>query len=146
MRLEHLDDYTDERDYDRNHHGSGSRHHEYRGEHSPREPRREDRWRSREHKSDSYRNRRNAASEDFIEDLEESLYKELNDVLRYCDMSKEAEDEGLYEIAAGLSEIAKEEFTHATFLNHHLKRMGSESTDPEIVELWHDVNHVMHIS
>lgn len=135
-----FDDYRPE-EYGREHshhrpyndnHGRGYRYDErYEGEHSP-------------HQHES----RSEPAAAFIHRMEDSLHKELNDVLRYCDMSKEAEEKGLYEIADGLSEIAKEEFTHAYFLKMHLKHLGedSEELNPEIMKLWREVKHVMHIS
>lgn len=135
-----FDDYRSE-DYSREHshhrpysdnHGRGYHYDEhYEGEHNP-------------HPHES----RNVSSVPFVQRMEDSLHKELNDVLRYCDMSKEAEEKGLYEIAAGLSEIAREEFTHAYFLKMHLKHLGegSEELSPEIMKLWREVKHIMHVS
>lgn len=139
MRLEGfnapIDSYGHDREFDSFHHEGTVRERShprpYEGEHNPHphEP-------------------RNVSAVSFIQRMEESLHKELNDVLRYCDMSKEAEEKGLYEIAAGLYEIAREEFTHAYFLKIHLKHLGegSEELSPEIMKLWREVKHIMHVS
>lgn len=119
----------DRRSYDKNYDREDSRDHRYGEQHYSREG-------------------SHGTKGAFLRRMEDSLHKELNDVLRYCEMSRDAEDKGLYEIAAGLSEIAKEEFTHAYFLRKHLKYLDDTlvEANPEIVELWHKAKHKLHIS
>lgn len=65
-----------------------------------------------------------------LSEITDKLYEqfpdEINDANHYMDMAKSAYDMGHEELAQYLCEIAKEEFTHAMFIHHHMKESGVE--------------------
>lgn len=63
---------------------------------------------------------------EITENLYEEFPDEMEDANHYMDMSKSAYDMGHQELAYYLCEIAKDEFTHAKFIHHHLKESGVE--------------------
>lgn len=63
---------------------------------------------------------------DMQETFQEDLKDEIEDCNKYLDMAMAAEEMGQMELAHGLCEIAKDEYTHAEFLHKHLKHYGVE--------------------
>ena len=73
-------------------------------------------------------------SNDVIATLSNSLADEYNDVLKYKKIAKEAGDsDGIAQI---LSDIAREEYTHASHIEEILKDCGKSNIDSsEVKEL-----------
>lgn len=69
---------------------------------------------------------------DITDKLYENFPDEINDANHYMDMAKSAHNMGHEELAHYLSEMAKDEYTHAMFIHHHLKESGIE-----MPEEWH---------
>lgn len=56
--------------------------------------------------------------------LVEDYYDELEDVKKYQNLAKQAEEDSYYETARTLEVIAQEELTHAKFLRGKLEEWG----------------------
>lgn len=62
--------------------------------------------------------------EEFVGDMEESLYHEVDDVFHYLKIMEKVYKKGYEELASAFYEIACEKFVCAEFLKHQLKKTG----------------------
>ena len=62
--------------------------------------------------------------EDITKKLHEDLPDEINDANTYLNMAKCARQMEHHELAHYLSEMSKDEFSHATFIHEYLIKMG----------------------
>lgn len=86
--------------------------------------------------------------EDLMKVLVSRLKDELTDVDTYNSLYESFKAHGMYEEAAEIEEIARDEFTHAKALYDILKEHGHEHdlhADQEIASLWHRAKSVFHI-
>lgn len=74
--------------------------------------------------------------EEFVGDMEESLYHEVDDIFHYSEICEKVNEKGYRELAKAFYEIANEKFICAEFLKHHLKKLGvyNPSEHPELEE------------
>ena len=84
---------------------------------------------------------------DMERELIDSLRDELDDIIKYNRLYKEACDHHDYELADMLEDISADEYTHATELWRHLSDNGIY--DPhkhiDIEEKWHTVKQIFNI-
>lgn len=64
------------------------------------------------------------SEEEFVGDMEESLYHEVDDIFHYVEIMEKVYDKGYDELASAFYEIACEKFICAEFLKHQLKKTG----------------------
>lgn len=64
------------------------------------------------------------SEEEFIGDMEESLYHEVDDIFHYIDIMTKVYHKGYDGLATAFYEIACEKFVCAEFLKGHLKKTG----------------------
>lgn len=64
------------------------------------------------------------SEEEFVGDMEESLYHEVDDIFHYVDIMGKVYKKGYNELASAFYEIACEKFVCAEFLKHQLKKTG----------------------
>jgi ferritin len=84
--------------------------------------------------------------EDLMKVLVNRLKEELTDVDTYNSLYESFKAHGMYEEAAEIEEIARDEFTHAEALYDILKEHGYDlHADQEITSLWHRAKSVFHI-
>lgn len=84
--------------------------------------------------------------EDLMKVLVVRLKDELTDVDTYNSLYESFKAHGMYEEAAEIEEIARDEFTHAEALCDILKEHGYDlQADQEIASLWHRAKSVFHI-
>lgn len=84
--------------------------------------------------------------EDLMKVLVNRLKEELTDVDTYNSLYESFKAHGMYEEAAEIEEIARDEFTHAEALCDILKEHGHDlHADQEIASLWHKAKSVFHI-
>lgn len=84
--------------------------------------------------------------EELMKPLVNRLKEELTDVDTYNSLYESFKAHGLYEDAAEIEEIARDEFTHAEALCDILKEHGYDlHADQEIASLWHRAKSVFHI-
>lgn len=75
------------------------------------------------------------------------LKAELNDVDTYNTMYESLKANGLYEDAATIERIARDEYNHAKILWYILKEHGRDvSSDIEIAHLWAKAKSAFHIA
>ncbi|MDE7089366.1 MAG: hypothetical protein K2O54_04540 [Prevotella sp.] len=76
--------------------------------------------------------------EEPIEHVKSYFAKELPDEIhgccKYLDLAKMAEDAGEAELAHGLYEMARDEYTHAKFIHDHLIDWGCEIPQEEVTK------------
>lgn len=65
-------------------------------------------------------------SAELTKHISEKLDSEIKGCDSYLDMAKTAMDNDNYELAHSLSEMAKDEYTHAYFIFTHMAVMGME--------------------
>ena len=74
------------------------------------------------------------------------LKEELTDIDTYNTLYESLKAHGMYEDAAEIEEIARDEFEHAETLFEILKEHGHDlSADQEIATLWHKAKSVFHL-
>lgn len=78
------------------------------------------------------------SEEEFVGDMEESLYHEVDDVFHYLKIMEKVYKKGYDELASAFYEIACEKFVCAEFLKHQLKKTGHYDAN-EHKELEHDL-------
>ena len=80
-------------------------------------------------------------SHTFLHTVEHYFKEEMEDVLKYTEMCRKAKEVGDLALAAGLSEILMDEFTHAYFFRTRLECMGYDvsARNPELEDMWHNV-------
>ena len=84
--------------------------------------------------------------EELMKHLVNRLKEELTDVDTYNSLYESFEAHEMYEEAAEIEEIARDEFTHAEALYDILKEHGHDlCADQEIGSLWHRAKSVFHI-
>lgn len=84
--------------------------------------------------------------EDLPKVLLSRLKEELTDVDTYNSLYESFKAHGMYEEAAEIEEIARDEFTHANALYDILKEHGHDPyTDHDVHPLWHKAKSVFHI-
>lgn len=76
--------------------------------------------------------------EEFVGDMEESLYHEVDDIFHYLKIMEKVYKKGYDELASAFYEIACEKFVCAEFLKHQLKKTGHYDAS-EHKELEHDL-------
>jgi len=81
------------------------------------------------------------SEEEFVGDMEESLYHEVDDVFHYLEVMEKVYDKGYDTLASAFYEIANEKFICAEFLKHHLKKIGKYNAS-EHKELEEDLDEV----
>ena len=81
------------------------------------------------------------SEEEFVGDMEESLYHEVDDVFHYIEICDKVHKKGYEELAKAFYEIANEKFICAEFLRGQLKKIGSYNPS-EHKELEEDLKHV----
>lgn len=64
------------------------------------------------------------SEEEFVADMEESLYHEVDDIFHYVDIMSKVYNKGYDELASAFYEIACEKFVCAEFLKHRLSKTG----------------------
>lgn len=64
------------------------------------------------------------SDEEFVGDMEESLYHEVDDIFHYVDVMSKVYEKGYDELASAFYEIACEKFICAEFLKNQLKKAG----------------------
>lgn len=85
--------------------------------------------------------------EELMKHLVNRLKEELTDVDTYNSLYESFKAHGMYEEAAEIEEIARDEFTHAEALCDILKEHGHDLyADQEIASLWHRAKSVFHIT
>lgn len=62
--------------------------------------------------------------EEFVGDMEESLYHEVDDIFHYIKIMEKVYDKGYDKLASAFYDIANEKYVCAEFLKHHLKKLG----------------------
>lgn len=67
------------------------------------------------------------SEEEFVGDMEESLYHEVDDIFHYVEIMEKVYKKGYEDLACAFYEIANEKFICAEFLRHQLKKIGSYS-------------------
>jgi hypothetical protein len=80
------------------------------------------------------------AEEEFVGDMEESLYHEVDDIFHYLEVCDKVYKKGYDDLAGAFYEIANEKFICAEFLRHQLKKIGSYNPS-EHEELEGDLEH-----
>lgn len=80
-------------------------------------------------------------SHTFLRTVEHYFKEEMEDVLKYTEMCRKAKEAGDLALAAGLSEILMDEFTHAYFFKTRLECMKYDISthNPELENMWHKV-------
>ena len=81
------------------------------------------------------------SEEEFVGDMEESLYHEVDDIFHYIDVMEKVYKKGYNELASAFYEIASEKFVCAEFLKHQLKKAGHYNAS-EHQELEKDLDEV----
>ena len=81
------------------------------------------------------------AEEEFVGDMEESLYHEVDDITHYLEIMKKVYKKGYEDLAYAFYEIANEKFVCAEFLKHQLRKIGSYNPS-EHKELEEDLEEV----
>ena len=64
------------------------------------------------------------SEEEFVGDMEESLYHEVDDIFHYLDIMTKVHRKGYSELASAFYEISNEKFICAEFLRQQLKKIG----------------------
>lgn len=64
------------------------------------------------------------SEEEFVGDMEESLYHEVDDIFHYVEIMEKVYKKGYEELACAFYEIANEKFICSEFLRRHLKKIG----------------------
>jgi hypothetical protein len=64
------------------------------------------------------------SEEEFVGDMEESLYHEVDDIFHYVEIMGKVYNKGYKELASAFYDIACEKFICAEFLKHQLKKTG----------------------
>lgn len=59
---------------------------------------------------------------------------EMKGCNEYCDLARQAEKAGDRQLAYGLYEMAKDEYTHAKFIHDHLIEWGCEIPEAEMTK------------
>lgn len=84
--------------------------------------------------------------EELMKHLVNRLKEELTDVDTYNSLHESFKAHGMYEEAAEIEEIARDEFTHAEALCDILKEHGHDlHADQEINALWHKAKSAFHM-
>lgn len=65
------------------------------------------------------------SEEEFVGDMEESLYHEVDDIFHYTEIMEKVYKKGYEDLAGAFYEIANEKFICAEFLKNQLKKIGS---------------------
>lgn len=65
------------------------------------------------------------SEEEFVGDMEESLYHEVDDIFHYLDIMSKVHRKGYQDLASAFYDIANEKFICAEFLKQQLKKIGS---------------------
>lgn len=65
------------------------------------------------------------SEEEFVGDMEESLYHEVDDIFHYVEIMEKVYKKGYEDLAGAFYEIACEKFICAEFLRGQLKKIGS---------------------
>lgn len=65
------------------------------------------------------------SEEEFVGDMEESLYHEVDDIFHYVDIMEKVYKKGYDDLACVFYEIANEKFICSEFLRHQLKKIGN---------------------
>ena len=81
------------------------------------------------------------SEEEFVGDMEESLYHEVDDISHYLEIMKKVYKKGYEDLACAFYEIANEKFICAEFLKHQLRKIGSYNPS-EHKELEEDLEEV----
>lgn len=81
------------------------------------------------------------SEEEFVGDMEESLYHEVDDIFHYIEICEKVYKKGYEDLACAFYEIANEKLICAEFLKHQLKKIGSYNPS-EHEELEEDLKHV----
>ena len=79
---------------------------------------------------------------DIINKLRSEFPEEVEDSKNYFMMAQAAENMGHYDVAEGLYEIAKDEYTHARFIKHFLKNTGEPIPEAEC-EKYHEIKKMI---
>lgn len=69
--------------------------------------------------------------QDFLYEMEESLEKEIDDIVYYSELAMEAEEKGHSEFADGFYEVAKEKLGCAEKIHHRLTKSGHYDPDKQ---------------
>lgn len=64
------------------------------------------------------------SEEEFLGDMEESLYHEVDDIFHYIKIMEKVYEKGYDKLASAFYDIANEKYVCAEFLKGHLKKMG----------------------
>jgi hypothetical protein len=67
------------------------------------------------------------SEEEFVGDMEESLYHEVDDIFHYAEIMEKVYKKGYDDLACAFYEIANEKYICAEFLRHQLKKTGHYS-------------------
>lgn len=62
--------------------------------------------------------------EEFVANMEESLYHEVDDIFHYLKIMEKVYDKGYDGLASAFYDIANEKYVCAEFLKRHLKKIG----------------------
>ena len=81
------------------------------------------------------------SEEEFVGDMEESLYHEVDDIFHYLEVMEKVHKKGYNDLAGAFYEIANEKYICAEFLKHQLKKTGHYNPS-EHRELEKDLEHV----
>lgn len=71
------------------------------------------------------------SNKDFVYTMEESLEREVDDVVYYCELCEEAFEKGHEEFAKGFYQVAKEKLTCAEYIRYSLKKMDLYATSEQ---------------
>ena len=63
--------------------------------------------------------------EEFVANMEESLYHEVDDIFHYLKIMEKVYDKGYEGLASAFYDIANEKYVCAEFLKQHLKKIGA---------------------